>query len=464
MRRKEYTFLTTFAIMLVDIAFLIISDLTGFMMRFNGAFPPDNFDAYLKLSPFIITIRIASFFIFHLYEKPKFKSNFETFVNVLKATSISSTLIIFALYFTGIEMYSRSIALSSWILTIFFVSGWRFVAKEFIEFYLGKDFFRARLIVIGTGEEAEMLLMNTLRDAAVNYKFLGFIRSDDHSPISVDKDKIIGGVNDMPSIIVKNAVDEIIIADSKFERRKITLFVDLLIKNNITLKSAPSSYERVVANIMFSNIEAPFEGPTFSRKPSSFYWGIKRILDMAVAVLLFIITLPIVLISACLIKLSSRGPILYYQKRVGQNGKMFIMCKLRTMYFNTNKGKLPRWARKSDPRITPVGRILRRYRIDELPQLINVLRNEMSLIGPRPETPIYTHRLIRNIAYYAERLQVKPGISGWAQVNLKYAASEEASREKLIYDLFYTQNVSFTLDLLIALKTLKVVLTGKGAQ
>ena len=450
--------------MLADIVFLVISDLASFLIRFNGSFPPDNFAAYLKLSPFIIVVRIASFFVFHLYEKPKFKSNFEAFLNVLKATSVSSTLIIFILYFTGIEMYSRSIAFSSWILTIFFISGWRLIVREFVELYLGKDFFRARLIVIGTGLEAETLLMNTLRNAAVNYKFLGFIRSDERSQVSVDKNRIIGGVNDIPSIIRKKSVDEIIIADSSFERHKIAVFADMLIKNNITLKSAPSSYDRVVSNILLSNIEAPFEGPTFSNKPSSFYWGIKRMMDITIALLLLVMTLPITLTAICLIKLSSRGPFLFYQRRVGQNGKMFIMLKFRTMYINTAKNKFPRWTRKSDPRITPVGKILRRYRIDELPQLINVIRNEMSLIGPRPETPIYAHRLIRNIPYYTERLQVKPGISGWAQVNLQYAASEEASKEKLIFDLFYTQNVSFTLDLLITLKTLKVVLTGMGAR
>jgi lipopolysaccharide/colanic/teichoic acid biosynthesis glycosyltransferase len=134
------------------------------------------------------------------------------------------------------------------------------------------------------------------------------------------------------------------------------------------------------------------------------------------------------------------------------------------MQMDAEHGRKPRWAKKNDERITAVGKALRHFRIDELPQLFNILKNEMSLVGPRPERPYFTSRLIRKIPFYAERLQVKPGITGWAQVNFRYAATEEDSEKKLVYDLFYIQNMSFSLDFLIALKTLKVVFTGRGAH
>lgn len=140
------------------------------------------------------------------------------------------------------------------------------------------------------------------------------------------------------------------------------------------------------------------------------------------------------------------------------------MYKFRTMYVGAEKTGRAIWAKRSDQRITPLGKLFRPYRIDELPQLINVLKNDMSLIGPRPERRSFVNKLIKRIPFYAERLQAKPGISGWAQVNFGYAASEEETEKKLLYDLFYIQNISFTLDLLIFLKTLKVVLTGSGGR
>ncbi len=152
------------------------------------------------------------------------------------------------------------------------------------------------------------------------------------------------------------------------------------------------------------------------------------------------------------------------QKRVGMNGIRFAMYKLRTMRSDAEKGGRPKWAKTQDVRVTSVGRILRRFRIDELPQFYNVLRNDMSIIGPRPERPYFTSKLMRKIPFFAERLRAKPGITGWAQVNFKYAATEEDTEEKLLYDLFYIQNVSFAIDLLIVLKTFRVVLTGQGAQ
>ena len=134
------------------------------------------------------------------------------------------------------------------------------------------------------------------------------------------------------------------------------------------------------------------------------------------------------------------------------------------MRADAEKRGRPRWAREKDKRVTPVGRLLRRFRIDELPQLVNVLRNEMSIIGPRPERPYFVSRLMKKMPFYAERLRVKPSITGWAQVNFKYASTEEETKEKLLYDLFYIQNRSFSLDFLIALKTLHVLIAGRGAQ
>lgn len=462
-KKRNLLFLILTAISL-DILFIIIADLASFIIRFNGQFPEINFQSYLRLALFIIILRLLSFYIFRLYDKPKYKSNFEILINTTKACTTSSIIIITFLYFLNIVAYPRSIAIISWFLTIIFISTWRFVVKEFVGLYLGKDFLRAHLLVLGTGKLALETSIHALGDAAVDYKLLGFLNTDGNKPIEVEKEKILGALEDLPYLIKEYVIDEVVIADPDLTEQKISKIMNLLSGKKIVLKSASPAYEAVIADMVLSKNIVPFVGPTIVIKPATWYWGLKRILDIISSIIILGLSAPILLLAVILIKVTSGGPIFYLQKRTGLNGASFVIYKLRTMYMDAEKGKRPRWAKRDDVRITPLGKILRRFRIDELPQLINVLRNEMSLIGPRPERPYFMSKLMKKIPFYAERLQVKPGITGWAQVNFKYAASEEDTEKKLIYDLFYIQNMSFALDLLIALKTLNVVITCRGAQ
>jgi exopolysaccharide biosynthesis polyprenyl glycosylphosphotransferase len=191
---------------------------------------------------------------------------------------------------------------------------------------------------------------------------------------------------------------------------------------------------------------------------------LKRALDITVSLVVLIVTLPIQLLTACLIKLESPGPIFYHQERVGRYGRVFSILKFRSMRVDAETDGEPRWATEQDPRITRVGAIIRKLRIDELPQLINVLRGDMSFVGPRPERPLFVEQLSKDIPYYAERHWIRPGITGWAQVNYPYGASLEEARHKLSYDLYYLKNVSIFLDFLILLQTLPVVLFRTGAR
>ena len=191
---------------------------------------------------------------------------------------------------------------------------------------------------------------------------------------------------------------------------------------------------------------------------------LKRLFDLAIAIALILLTLPLMLVVAVLIKCESRGPVLYRQERVGRCGRVFVLLKFRSMRQDAEAGGAPVWAAKGDSRITRVGRFIRYTRIDELPQLWNVLRGEMSLVGPRPERPYFVERLAAAIPLYAERHFVKPGITGWAQVNAPYGASFEDAREKLRYDLYYIKNRSLFFDLRILISTLRVVLFQEGAR
>jgi sugar transferase (PEP-CTERM system associated) len=192
--------------------------------------------------------------------------------------------------------------------------------------------------------------------------------------------------------------------------------------------------------------------------------AVKRAIDIVVSLALLLLTLPLMLLVAVLIRIDSPGPVLYRQLRTGLHGRPFTLLKFRSMTDDAEQGGNPLWASKQDPRITRVGSFIRPMRIDELPQLINVLRGEMSMIGPRPERPHFVEQLARVIPLYAERSYVKPGITGWAQVNYPYGASVEDARQKLSYDLYYVKNRSLLLDLLILLATVRVILFREGAR
>jgi exopolysaccharide biosynthesis polyprenyl glycosylphosphotransferase len=191
---------------------------------------------------------------------------------------------------------------------------------------------------------------------------------------------------------------------------------------------------------------------------------IKRIFDILSACVLILVSAPIMLVTGLLIKLESPGPMLYRQERVGQNSRNFLVTKFRSMRTDAEKDGKPRWASANDSRVTRVGNIIRRLRIDELPQLFNVLKGEMSLVGPRPERPFFVEQLTQEIPFYAVRHSVKPGVTGWAQVRYHYGSTVEDSQEKLQYDLYYVKNHTLFLDLVVLLETIGVVLTGKGAR
>jgi sugar transferase (PEP-CTERM system associated) len=191
---------------------------------------------------------------------------------------------------------------------------------------------------------------------------------------------------------------------------------------------------------------------------------VKRAFDIVSATLLLVLAAPVMLLTALAIRLESPGPVFYRQERVGLNGRTFSVIKFRSMRDDAEKDGTPRWASADDDRVTRVGALIRRVRIDELPQFLNVLKGEMSLVGPRPERPYFVEQLTQKIPFFAVRHSVKPGVTGWAQVRYAYGATVEDSQEKLQYDLYYVKNHTLFLDLVVLFETVGVVLTGKGAR
>jgi len=231
----------------------------------------------------------------------------------------------------------------------------------------------------------------------------------------------------------------------------------------VRVEDAATTYERITGKILTEGLKPSWlifsDGFSASRATRI----AKRISDLLFAGIGLIVAAPLMLLTALAIHLDSRGPIVYRQERVGEGGRIFTLCKFRSMRADAEAGT-PVWARDRDDRVTRVGRFIRLTRLDELPQLWNVLRGDMSFVGPRPERPYFVQQLASAIPFYTERHAVKPGVTGWAQVKYRYGASIEDAMEKLRYDLYYIKHLSIVFDLTIVIDTVKVILSGKGAQ
>ncbi len=281
----------------------------------------------------------------------------------------------------------------------------------------------------------------------------------------VEKDKILADTGPLCSIAKKYRADEIVIGVR--DRRGGGLPIDdvLMCKlSGIDIVDLPSFFERETGCVQLQSMN-----PSWMIFSDGFNRGFlrdasKRLFDVLISGLLLLLSLPIMIITALLVMLDSPGPIFYRQERVGQGGITFHVLKFRSMRTDAEKDGKPRWASQGDDRVTRIGRVIRKLRIDELPQIFNVLKGEMSFVGPRPERPFFVEQLSEQIPYFRYRHNVKPGITGWAQIRYSYGASVEDAVEKLQYDLYYVKNHSLFLDLVVLFQTAQVILFGKGAR
>ncbi|GAA0669913.1 sugar transferase (PEP-CTERM system associated) [Sphingomonas insulae] len=328
---------------------------------------------------------------------------------------------------------------------------------------LGGDTFKRRIIVLGAGQRAARIGALAALPGA-NVVIAGFVDMGEPNRV-VDGAVPRGTIANLAGHVVDHGASEVVLALE--ERRNALPLKDLLrVKTTGVMVSEISSFlERETGRIDLNSVNPSWlifsDGFASGRMLSSVF---KRAFDIGASLLLLLLTLPIILITALAIKLESTGPAFYRQRRVGLYNQGFEIVKLRSMRQDAEVAGKAVWADKDDPRVTRIGRVIRKVRIDELPQTWAVLKGEMSFVGPRPERPQFVEQLERQLPYYAERHMVKPGITGWAQINYPYGASIEDARHKLEYDLYYAKNYSPFLDLLILLQTLRVVLWPSGAR
>lgn len=366
-------------------------------------------------------------------------------------------------YLHNVSTATRILIFIYWGLFLLFVGSGRIFVRSLQRKLLIKGFGRRSGVIVGFNQKGKEVLDSVRNAPALGIDIKSFIAVKNEN---VGKDykgtQVEGTTDSLVEIINKYNVKEIILA---LEKENQDVLVDVISKTegkNLNLKIVPDLYEILSGQARTSQIYGmplidimPELMPEWEKK-------LKRIIDIVVSLILLIVSSPAWLITIVAIKIDSEGPILFKQERMGKDGKLFNVLKFRSMIKDAEKYSGPVWSQKNDPRVTRVGKIIRKLRIDEIPQMFNVLKGEMSLVGPRPERPYFVEKLSKEIPYYKRRLKVRPGITGWAQVKHKYDESIEDVKIKLRYDLFYIENMSIRMDFKILLRTVFVVLFGKG--
>lgn len=318
-----------------------------------------------------------------------------------------------------------------------------------------------RVLVLGKGPLAESLV-HQLQQEASPYHLVGYLCKQEKINGSVLSSEEHEPSERLDEIASREGVQCIVVAMSE---RRGGLPVDQLLAcrlQGIRIEDGVAFYEKVGKKIPLAGLN-----PSYLIFNGGFRWpsrAAKRSLDLLLSIVGFLLTSPLFVVLPILIKLTSPGPVFYRQERIGLNGRRFMILKFRSMSEDAELPGQAMWAKERDPRITAIGRFMRQFRIDELPQMLNVLKGDMSFVGPRPERPEFIAALCREIPYYALRLSVKPGITGWAQVMFRYGATVEDAAEKLQYDLYYIKHMSLALDSRIVLKTIRTVLFKSGAR
>lgn len=338
-----------------------------------------------------------------------------------------------------------------------------------------QEAFSHRILVLGSGSRATALETSNL-DAHRPYKVVAFIAienrdtesatepSDPNTQAPESQTITLEPGQKLLTLARSLNAEEIVVA---IRDRRGTLPIRQLLEcklQGITVTDVSTFFEREYQRLELESMNTSWLVFGSGFRQSWLNNIIKRTFDLLLSVILLIITSPLLLLTPIAIRLDSPGPVLYWQTRVGRGNKPFEICKFRSMTVNAEQDGKPQWAASNDLRITRVGRVIRTLRIDELPQIINVLKGEMSFIGPRPERPIFVDQLSKQIPYFLARHSIRPGISGWAQVRYPYGASVQDAKEKLQYDLYYVKNHTLFLDILIMLETIRVVLFGRGAR
>jgi len=443
-------------VLLIDGVLVNAGIVLAFLLRFGGRIPARNFAAYQSLWVFVTIIMLGTFYISGLYDRRRSYTMVNILDNTINGVTLGTLLIFVAVYAARTEVgkFPTTVLMISWLVNLILISGWRIILVRF------RKVAPRRVLVVGRGEGVESILQDIKRQPKLGYKLVGVIsEEEDRNPEPGVKH--FKSVRNIRRIVTANKIDEVIISLPPESRKEMVDVISQCQGMGVRFKIVPELYEMFLSETDGEDVNGL---PLVEVMGAPIYGTnevIKRLIDILVSSITLLLFLPLILLIVVLIRMESKGPVLFKQDRVGKDGGIFSLYKFRSMAKDAEKYTGPVLAKSDDKRMTKLGKILRKARLDEIPQLINVLKGDMSLVGPRPERPFFVERFKREIPGYVQRLQVRPGVTGLAQVHSRYDIS---ARSKLRYDLLYVRNHSLFLDLEIILRTIGVILRRKGAR
>ena len=451
----------TISLAAVEFILIVVAvDVAAFIRLGPVPLPAIN-DWTLRAMVVALVVQLCLYYT-DLYDLRRLSDRRDTISRLLQALGGACVILAMGYYWIPQLMIGRGVFAMSITLVIALSAGWR-IAFEWLALKGGPA---ERLLIVGTGAAAVTLARELFeRRTELGVDLVGFV---DQDPQLVGRPMInpgvIGVVSDIPDIVKARRVDRVVVslADAR-GKLDMDALLSMKINSGVRFDHLASVYEQYTGKIAVENLRPSWLIFSDGFRKSTGLEAFKRVFDVVFAGIALLIATPIMLLVALAIRVTSRGPVLYAQARVGKGGVPFTIYKFRSMRVDAEQASGAVWAMKNDPRVTGLGRWLRRTRLDELPQLWNVLRGDMSFVGPRPERPEFIAELTRCIPYYGQRHVVRPGLTGWAQVRHRYGSTIEDAHEKLQYELFYIKNMSVTFDLYIVLETVKTVLMRAGS-
>ncbi len=411
----------------------------------------------------VTVIVVVSFYYSDLYAIDQTLSARELSLRLMSGVGVAWILIAIVSY--PIPQFGKTLYASQMFLLVLCLCAWRAGFMRVI----ARARIHAQVLVIGLQAIGGLVAEELHRQKKLGMEVVGFVGESAGqltlaygNPVRVSLP--VYKASSLMDLFQKNKINRILLAGAKGYDDSLGRELVTLRTQGIAIEDCHSFYERLVSKIAIADLSPEWIVRCDGFRRDRLIMFTKRVMDLVVSTIGLLATAPITVLTAVAIKFDSPGPILYRQERIGQNDETFTIYKFRSMCESAEANGSPVWAKEDDPRVTRAGKIIRKLRIDEIPQMINVLKGEMSLVGPRPERPFFVQTLTKKIPYYSLRHSIKPGITGWAQISYSYGDSEEDAIEKLQYDLYYMKNMSSWFDLQIIFESLKVVLLGKGAR